>query len=41
MELEVTTFDLPDAIENALLLIRERATRHGIKTRSYHRRPLG
>ena len=31
MELEVTTFHLPDAIENALLLIRERATRHGIK----------
>ena len=31
MELEVTTFDLPDAIENALLLIRERASRHGIK----------
>jgi signal transduction histidine kinase/putative methionine-R-sulfoxide reductase with GAF domain len=31
MELEVTTFDLPGAIENALLLIRERASRHGIK----------
>jgi two-component system, NtrC family, sensor kinase len=31
MELEVTTFDLPSAIENALLLIRERASRHGIK----------
>jgi len=31
MELEVTTFHLPDAIENALLLIRERANRHGIK----------
>jgi len=31
MELEVTTFFLPDAIENALLLIRERASRHGIK----------
>jgi GAF domain-containing protein len=31
MELEVTTFHLPDAIENALLLIRERASRHGIK----------
>ena len=31
MELEVTTFDLPDAIENALLLVRERASRHGIK----------
>jgi signal transduction histidine kinase len=31
MELEVTTFDLAGAIENALLLIRERANRHGIK----------
>jgi signal transduction histidine kinase len=31
MELEVTTFHLPDAIENALLLVRERASRHGIK----------
>ncbi len=31
MELEVTTFDLPLAIENALLLIRERASRHGIQ----------
>jgi signal transduction histidine kinase len=31
MELEVTTFDLPMAIENALTLIRERASRHGIK----------
>jgi signal transduction histidine kinase len=31
MELETTTFHLPDAIENAVLLIRERASRHGIK----------
>jgi GAF domain-containing protein/anti-sigma regulatory factor (Ser/Thr protein kinase) len=31
MELEVTTFHLPDTIENALLLVRERASRHGIK----------
>jgi len=31
MDLEVTTFDLPLAIENALTLIRERASRHGIK----------
>jgi GAF domain-containing protein len=31
MELELTTFYLPDAIENALLLVRERASRHGIK----------
>ncbi|MGH7865757.1 MAG: GAF domain-containing protein, partial [Candidatus Binataceae bacterium] len=33
MELEMTTFHLPDAIENALTLIRERATRHGIRLR--------
>jgi GAF domain-containing protein len=31
MELEVTTFDLPLAIDNALLLVRERASRHGIR----------
>jgi signal transduction histidine kinase len=31
MELDVTRFDLPTAIENALILIRERATRHGVK----------
>src|SRR5262249_11713282 len=31
MELEVATFHMPDAIENAILLIRERASRHGIK----------
>jgi signal transduction histidine kinase len=31
MELDVTSFDLPTAIENALILIRERATRHGVK----------
>src|SRR5262245_55368434 len=30
MELEVTDFDLPSAIENALTLVRERATRQGI-----------
>ncbi len=30
MELEVTDFDLPTAIENALTLVRERATRRGI-----------
>ena len=30
MELEVTTFDLPVALDNALALVRERATRHGI-----------
>jgi signal transduction histidine kinase len=31
----MATFDLPLAIENALILVRERATRHGIKL---HRR---
>jgi signal transduction histidine kinase len=30
MELEVSDFDLPAAIDNALTLIRERASRHGI-----------
>src|SRR3954453_18767741 len=30
MELEMTEFDLPQAIDNALILVRERATRHGI-----------
>jgi GAF domain-containing protein len=31
MELELAKFDLPMAIDNALTLIRERASRHGIK----------
>ncbi len=31
MELELTKFDLPMAIDNALTLIRERASRHGVK----------
>jgi signal transduction histidine kinase len=30
MELEVADFDLPSAIDNALILVRERATRRGI-----------
>ena len=30
MELEPSEFDLPGAIENALILVRERASRHGI-----------
>src|SRR5262249_5047158 len=30
MELEAADFDLPSAIENALILVRERATRRGI-----------
>jgi signal transduction histidine kinase len=35
MELEMEKFDLPLAVENALILIRERAARHGI--RLHHR----
>jgi len=31
MELELTKFDLSLALENALILVRERTTRHGIK----------
>ena len=31
MELEATDFDLPGTIENALILVRERAGRHGIE----------
>ncbi len=34
MELELETFDLPAAIDNALTLIRERAGRHGIELTS-------
>jgi signal transduction histidine kinase len=34
MELDVTTFDLPDAIRNSLTLISERASRHGIEIAS-------
>ncbi|HEX9144320.1 MAG TPA: ATP-binding protein, partial [Candidatus Binatia bacterium] len=33
MELDLTKFDLPTAIDNALILIRERAARHGITLR--------
>jgi len=33
MELDLTKFDVPTAIDNALILIRERATRHGITLR--------
>jgi len=33
MELDLTKFDLPTAIDNALILIRERATRRGIRLR--------
>jgi GAF domain-containing protein/anti-sigma regulatory factor (Ser/Thr protein kinase) len=31
MELELTRFDLPTALENALVLIKERASRHGVR----------
>ena len=34
MELELTDFDLPTAIDNALMLVRERAGRRGITVRS-------
>jgi signal transduction histidine kinase len=34
MELERTEFDLPSAIDNALILVRERATRRGIRLTS-------
>jgi signal transduction histidine kinase len=33
MELDVTTFDLPVAIDTALTLVRERAERHGVAVR--------
>ena len=31
MELELAKFDLPSALDNALVLIRERASRHGVR----------
>ena len=31
MELDLSVFDLPHAIENALILVRERASRRGIR----------
>ena len=31
MELEISEFDLPAALQNALILVKERAQRHGIK----------
>jgi signal transduction histidine kinase len=34
MELEVTTFNLPGAVDNAVTLVRERAQRHGIELRT-------
>jgi signal transduction histidine kinase len=41
MELELTEFDLPSAIENALILVRERASRRGIKLNSTIDKALG
>jgi len=41
MELELTRFDLPSALENALTLVRERAARHGLKLESAIDRQLG
>ena len=38
MELELTTFDLPLAIDNARTFVRERATTHGITARCQRRR---
>jgi signal transduction histidine kinase len=41
MELEAADFDLPSAIENALILVRERASRHGIALASMVDEHLG
>ena len=41
MELEPTDFDLPSAIENTLILVRERAHRHGITLGAHDRRAPG
>ena len=41
MDLDVTKFDVPMAIENALILIRERATRHGVKLQHHIDEQLG
>jgi signal transduction histidine kinase len=41
MELEAADFDLPSAIENALILVRERASRRGITLASTVDEPLG
>jgi len=41
MELDLTKFDVPMAIENALILIRERATRHGIQLQHHMDEQLG
>ena len=41
MELELTDFDLPTAIDNALILVRERAVRRGITLSSTIDEQLG
>jgi GAF domain-containing protein len=41
MELERSEFDLPNAIENALILVRERANRRGVKLASTIDKRLG
>jgi signal transduction histidine kinase len=41
MELELSNFDLPNAIENALILVRERANRRGIRLGSTIDKHLG
>ncbi|HEV8532057.1 MAG TPA: GAF domain-containing protein [Methylomirabilota bacterium] len=41
MELELSDFDLPNAIENALILVRERASRRGIRLGSTIDKRLG
>jgi signal transduction histidine kinase len=41
MELELSEFDLPQAIENALILVRERASRRGIRLASTIDKRLG
>ena len=41
MELEVTTFNLPGAVDNAVTLVRERAQRHGIELRTEVLESLG
>jgi hypothetical protein len=37
MELELTDFDLPTALDNALMLVRERAGRPGYHVGEEHR----
>jgi signal transduction histidine kinase len=41
MELELTDFDLPTALDNAIMLVRERAARHGISLHTSFDERLG